>query len=323
MSKNKDTFFSEEDFLNFLDGFFEQREGLVLGRGDDCAIIKAENEMLISSDLFLEGFHFDIKYFPPYAIGYKVLAVNISDILAMGGIPIGFTMCLMINKKVANTTFFRDFFSGMASLCKEYNLYLAGGDISFSNFLGIDITIFGKKGKRCLYRKRANVGDFIFITGDIGLSRAGLYAFKMGIQDRFKIATKSHLMPKISYNESRAVTKNPFVNSLMDVSDGVLKDIVRLVPEGMGANLEIDNSMLHPEVISMAEILGEDPAVFAAKGGEDYVLMGTIKPDGIRELNKDISGFKVIGEVTDDGKFLLNGRKIQGGFDHFRYTETY
>ena len=318
--KNKDKFFSEEDFLKFLDGFFEQREGLILGRGDDCAIIKTENELLISSDLFLEGYHFDMKYFPPYAIGYKALAVNISDILAMGGIPVGFTMSIMINKKIATKIFFKEFFKGISLLCKKYNIYLAGGDISFSKFFGIDITIFGKKGERCLFRKKANPGDLIFITGDIGLSRAGLYAFKKGLQERFKVATMSHLMPKIFYYESRAITKNPFVTSLMDVSDGVLKDIKRLIPKEMGANLEIDGSMLHPEVISMAEILGEDPAVFAAKGGEDYVLMGTIASDGIKRLKDAIPTLKVIGEVIRNEEFMLNRKKIEGGFDHFEYS---
>lgn len=316
MSNN---FLSEEDFLKFLDKYIPNKgKGLILGRGDDCAIINPPQNMLISSDLFLEDVHFDFTYFNPYYIGYKALAVNISDIVAMGGEPIGFNMCLMIDKSRAKREFFRDFFLGVKDLIDEYDLYLAGGDISFSKIFGVDITIWGDAKNRSLLRKKAHPGDLIFITGDIGLSRCGFFALKMGLEREFKCSVMSHLRPYIHVRESKIIIKNPYVTSLMDVSDGLFKDIHRLIPENLGAKLHIYTEHIHKEVLKIAQILKEDPIFFAGKGGEDYVLLGTCNKKGISHLKNNIDTLKIIGEVIDRPEFLINNEPLRGGFDHFQ-----
>ncbi len=312
---NKDVFFTEEEFYEFLDLFFPENRGLILGRGDDCAIIAPPQKLLVSSDIFLEGVHFHMKYFPPFFIGYKSLAVNISDILGMGGVPVGFNLNLMIKREVVTRKFFTPFFKGMSKLCRRFSMCLFGGDISFANKFGVVITIFGK-ADRYIPRKGAKTGDKIFVTGDIGLSRAGLYALEKGIYG-FKESKKVHLMGNISYPESIFIAKNRYVSSLMDVSDGVFKDILRLVPKGCGADLRVAEDVIHPEVKEMANMLGEDAVHFALKGGEDYVLMGTCRGDGIFRLKKEIPHLKVIGEVISEEEFLINGKKIGKGFDHF------
>ncbi len=129
-------------------------------------------------------------------------------------------------------------------------------------------------------------------------------------------------MPKIYYTESRCIVRNLDVTSLMDVSDGVLKDIKRLIPDNSGAYLKIDSTILHAEVVLMAQMVGEDPVIFATKGGEDYVLMGTVRPKGVNSLKKAISGLKIIGEVSEGGEFLVNGIKVKGGFDHFGFCDS-
>ncbi len=318
MSNKLGRFGSEEEFLKFLDAFFPNKgKGVVIGRGDDCSLIKTPGKILISSDIFLEGVHFDKRYFSPYAIGYKSLAVNISDIISMGGRALGFNMCLMLTKRDSCREFFNDFFNGMKELCDKYDIYLAGGDISFAQKFCVDITIWGEPGKRIFQRKRSKVGDKIFITGPIGLSRAGLIALSQGIQGNFPESVEAHLTPYIPVKEAEKIVKNPYVNTLMDVSDGIFKDIYRLIRPGQGAELEIPIKELHNEVIEMAHLLKEDPVIFAGIGGEDYVLMGSCREEGIYSLKEEIPGLLVIGRVTDKGKFLINGQQIKGGFDHF------
>ncbi len=312
-------FVSEEDFLKFLDKYIPNKDkGLILGRGDDCAIICPPKNLLISSDLFLEDIHFDLSYFTPYYLGYKSLAVNISDIAAMGGEPIGFNMSLMINKSKAKRDFFREFFLGIKELMDKYNLYLAGGDLSFSKIFGVDITIWGDAKHKTFFRKRARAGDLIFITGDIGLSRCGLFALKMGLNKDFNVSVMAHLKPDIHVEEARIISKNPYVTSLMDVSDGLFKDIYRLIPENFGAKIELSIDDIHKEVLDIAKILKEDPIYFAGKGGEDYVLLGTCDIKGISYLKENIPNIKIIGEVIDRPEFLINGAPLKGGFDHFQ-----
>ena len=316
-SKNCE-FSSEEDFLKFLDEFFPlKNKGVILGRGDDCALIKPPEKMLISSDIFLEGIHFDKKYFSPYHIGYKALAVNISDIISMGGTPLGFNMNLMLTGEECSRKFFKEFFEGMLSLCKKYNLYLAGGDISWANSFGVDITIWGEVKERYLSRRNSKIGDVIFLSGEIGLSRTGFIALSRGISKEFPEGTKTHLTPYIPVLESKKIIKNPYVNSMMDVSDGVFKDIFRLLKPSHGAKLEISPTDLHPEVVKMAKYLGEDPVIFAGLGGEDYVLMGTCAKEGLDFLRKQIPDIKVIGTVVEENRFSVNEQDITGGFDHF------
>ncbi len=310
---------SEEQILDLIDIFFPLAcNNIIIGRGDDCCVFKGDKHMCISSDLFLEDIHFKLKYFPPYSIGYKSLAVNISDILAVGGIPVGFNLSLILPSKTEETLL-KGILKGMSDLAHRFNLYLTGGDISRGEKLGINITILGKIEKNILRRAQAKIGELIFITGDIGLARAGLVVLEGGLPPgEYKQAIEQHLTPCVSLEIGEKLRNNPYISSLMDVSDGLARDLPRLLPPHLGARLRIEDSILHQEVKKVAEEIGESPIEFALKGGEDYVFMGTIKKEAAPLLLKEIPHAYIIGEVVKKRGIEVNGSHPRlEGFDHF------
>lgn len=313
---------SEDYLLSLIDEYFPREdEHLKLGRGDDCCIQEANGELCISSDLFLEGSHFRRDYFSPEEIGYKALAVNVSDIAGMGGAPLGFNMDLMVPEYL-DEEFFRGFFKGMSQLARQADIPLAGGDISRAPFLGVSITIWGKPGPsgKLIRRAGSNPGELIFIIGDIGRARVGLMNLEAGglaAKDMFPAACIAHLRPKPKTFIGMNLTSAP-VTALMDVSDGLARDIPRLVGSGKGAALEINDSHLTPDVLKFAEISGQDAVTQAVIGGEDYALVGTIAPDDLSSLERLAPGMQVIGTVTDSEGITLNGKEFTAkGFDHF------
>ena len=135
---------SEDDILRCLAKYFpDQQHGVVLGRGDDCAVLQFEHPLTVSSDLFLEDIHFRRTYFEPDDIGYKALAVNLSDISACGAKPVAFTLSLAL-PKTTPMDWFEAFFQGMSTLARQYNVCLVGGDLSQSATIAISITVFGE-----------------------------------------------------------------------------------------------------------------------------------------------------------------------------------
>ncbi len=167
---------SEEQFLELIDTYFPRdHKFLTLGRGDDCAVFTGDKEMCVSSDLFLEDVHFRRDYFTAEDIGYKALAVNVSDIAAMGAHPVAFTMDLMAPSDL-DDEFWNGFFKSMSMLARQNDMVLAGGDLSRADKLGVSITAFGTApgSKRFLTRGNCVPGDILFTVGDLGLARAGL-----------------------------------------------------------------------------------------------------------------------------------------------------
>ncbi len=310
---------SEQEILKIINSYFPTYSKEVIApRGDDCCVFNGHPRMCISSDLFLEDVHFCLSYFPPSSIGYKALAVNISDILAMGGIPLGFNLSLILPPHI-DINFLKQIFQGMSSLAHRFNLYLAGGDISRGEKLGIDITIWGRIEKNILCRGKAQEGDLIFITGDIGLARAGLVVLEKGFCSRgYRRAIEQHLHPDISPETGDILRNNPYISSLMDVSDGIAQDLFRLLPVHLGAEIDISLEILPEEVKEVAQRVGEPAVEFALKGGEDYVFMGTIKKEGKDYLLKDMPKAHIIGEAVEKNEIRVNGSPLKiKGFDHF------
>ncbi|MCJ2163718.1 MULTISPECIES: thiamine-phosphate kinase [unclassified Pseudodesulfovibrio] len=311
---------SEAQFLELIDTYFpREHDFLTLGRGDDCAVLAGGREYCVSSDIFLEDVHFRRDYFSAADIGYKALAVNVSDIAAMGAKPVAFTLDLMVPPGL-DDAFWNDFFKSMSSLAKQNDMVLAGGDLSRSDRLGMSISIYGVAGSTGFLRRgKCAYGDILFTVGDIGLARAGLMALEAaGVKARETLpaAVMAHLRPKPKVMIGTLLNAAG-IKGLMDVSDGLARDLPRFLGPNLGADLHIDVSRLNSNLITFAETVNVDPVEFAVLGGEDYALLGAVSPFEAGKA-ESVPGFMKIGTVTKTPGIILNDKPFTTeGFDHF------
>jgi thiamine-monophosphate kinase len=320
------SFLSEDDFLRFMDRFFPRSNNhLLLGRGDDCAILSCPQEICLSTDIFLEGVHFRRSYFSAADIGYKALAVNLSDIAAMAARPLGFALNLMFPEEIKKD-FLEEMFAAMSDLAGVYSIPLVGGDLSKAPCLGLDITIWGQSSGRFLTRGGCQPGDILFILGEIGLARAGLMALEENNRDHlqpFPESVQAHLRPQIHLQKAWQLGGQKAVRGLMDVSDGLVQDLPRFTGQDLGTNISLQGQDLHPEVISFAQERGLDPLKFALLGGEDYALLGAAAKEEIPALQTILPELRPIGEViSQPGLFIANQPAKLSGFDHFQKEES-
>lgn len=227
---------SEDHILRCIDACFPRSdEHLILGRGDDCALLSATEPLCVSTDLFLEDVHFRRSYFTPYEIGHKALAVNLSDIAAMGASPCGFSMGFMIPNNLTEE-YLTELMQGMADLAAHYNVPLTGGDLARSHQLGFSITVWGKKQPKGTFLQRGTcqTGDVLFTVGSLGLARVGLYFLETqgrSACSMYPQACKKHLTPEPQLTAAAILASYPV--SLMDLSDGLARDIPRLLGQGV------------------------------------------------------------------------------------------
>ena len=327
---------SEIAFLDCIDRHFpNSHPHLLVGRGDDCAVLSCSERMCLSSDLFLEDIHFREQYFSPADIGHKALAVSLSDIAATGATPLGFSLDLMIPEG-RNHIYWDEFFGGMAALANTYNVPLAGGDLSKSPIMGTSVTIWGAPTRTrqgtpvFLSRTGCSEGDIIFVIGTIGLARTGLLALERigrNAVDEYPVATTAHLRPVPQVEAGQILSAYQGV-TLMDLSDGLARDLPRLLaektassadkPSTKGASINLTTDMLHQEQIAYALENQLDPILEAFKGGEDYALLGTCPASIFPEIGVQLPDIVKLGTVTANGKVLLNGQATaEHGFDHF------
>ena len=359
------TYLSEDLILQTLSEYFpEQHNSLLLGRGDDCSVLAIQNNLCISTDLFVEDVHFRTSYFNPQEIGHKALAVNISDIAAMGARPVAFSLGLAIPPHI-DIVWLKDFFSGMAKLANAYKIVLSGGDISRSEKIFISISIWGETTKNrqlpqdyflesslnyhsplstktleqekdinytnYLTRGGAMPGDMIFLIGEIGLARVGLAKLEKYGREALKKwpnACLAHLLPSPQVDAGLILARsclNARQAVLMDVSDGLARDLPRLLGidknNSLGAEINLTESMLHEEVVKSAKLNNKSAIKEAWLGGEDYALVGAITPKLMSILKAAIPSLYYIGSITNTGYIELNGKRStneERGFDHFQ-----
>ncbi|WP_319544109.1 thiamine-phosphate kinase [uncultured Pseudodesulfovibrio sp.] len=311
---------SEAQFLELIDTHFKgNHEYVALGRGDDCAVLTGGKDYCVSSDLFLEDVHFRREYFSAADIGYKALAVNISDVAAMGAKPVAFTMDLMIPSNL-DDEFWNDFFKSMGMLARQNDIILAGGDLSRADKLGVSISIFGVAGSTgFLKRQSCAYGDILFTIGDIGLARAGLMALEASgekAREALPAAVLAHLRPKPKVMIGTLLNAAG-VKGLMDISDGLARDLPRFLGPELGADLTIEANNLNANVTKFAQTIDVDPVEFAILGGEDYALLGAVSPFEAGKA-ESVPGFTRIGTVTKTLGLTVNGKPFTTpGFDHF------
>jgi thiamine-monophosphate kinase len=252
-----------------------------IGIGDDAAAIVPGNGMqsLISTDMLVEGVHFDLNYTELGQLGRKALAVNLSDIAAMGGIPRHILLGLAIPKgmQVEKMDAFMD---GLFSMASEFDVSLIGGDTcaSPSGFV-ISLTIIGEQlPEKVIPRSGASPGDKLLVTGELGYSALGLHLLQQG--ERSGKGVMRHLDPMPRVREGVALAETGVVTAMIDVSDGLLADLEHILSNsGVGALVELDAIPLSAKFKEIAGALSLDPYELALTGGEDYELLFTVAPD--------------------------------------------
>ncbi len=327
---------SEDSILEIVHRYFPNTSRhVLLGRGDDCAVLSLEDmqgkNLVVTTDIFTENVHFRSNYFSPEAVGYKSMAVNISDIYAMGGQVESAQMALSLPAYV-DMPYLDALFSSLAKLSQEHNFTLSGGDLAKADMLSISITLIGSVHKEVkLYRNQAKENDIIFLVGEIGLSRLALHILEgqtvqkgQDIND-YPCALRQHLFPQM-YKEASAQIAS-FAKkhkeerfSLMDVSDGLAQDLPRLISD-YAYDLAMGEEDLHKEVQDFCKKEGytkEETFKFAIKGGEDYALVGTCPQKLWQDFMIACPSAREIGKVTNNKQALLNGGILNiHGFDHF------
>jgi thiamine-monophosphate kinase len=327
---------NEDDILADLARHFpDSHASLLLGRGDDAAVVASDTPLCVSSDLFLEDVHFRRDYFHPAEIGHKALAVNISDMAACGARPLGFSLCLGLPPDVGSG-WLDDFFSGMAALARRHDCVLSGGDLSACARLCIAVTIWGAGANRGvpLLRGGCKPGDALFVVGQPGLARVGLRVLETsgrGAATLWPDSCAAHLKPLPLVEEAVRIACLPGVvrpPSLMDVSDGIARDLPRLLQgreatRSLGAALCVGENDLHEETRCFAVEQGLDPVGEYLLGGEDYALLGACAREDLAALRKAVPRLRPLGVVTDKAEITINGIPFTAaGFDHFAPGEV-
>jgi len=289
---------------------------IIKGIGDDAAVIKASGKLLaITTDTLVEGDHFSFKWFTPKQVGKKAIEINASDIGAMGAVPKYVLVSLVLPADIDVETV-DEIYNGMWEAGKKYNTKIIGGNMTHGKELVIDIDMIGEAKKENLkFRSNAKPGDFIFVSGDLGASTAGLKLFLKNVKGHDYVK-KKHLEPEAKFYKVRKFLK--YINAMIDVSDGLASDITRICEQSnVGAVIFKDNVPIKDETRRAAKDVGKDAVDYALYGGEDFELIYTVSE---KKLNK-VKGF-LVGEITkkkgvrlySDGKERLISKH---GYDHF------
>ncbi len=305
---------------------------LIQGMGDDVAVFETGGKALLATtDILIEDVHFERAWIDPYHLGKKALAVNLSDIAAMGGTPRYFLLSLGLPKNLS-LAFISRFYKGLREMARPFGVDLIGGDTSLSSKIIVNICLLGEGEKRSLiYRKGARVGDDLYVTGTLGGSALGLKILqrkRTGARPRGLI--EKHLSPRPRVEVGQAIGKKKLATAMIDVSDGLLIDVSHLLEEsGKGARIWEDRLPLSRLYRKYVSSYAGDPYLFALSGGEDYELLFTAPP-GLRERIAGLGRiWKVpvtrIGEITSSQSgfriIRKNGTEYfpsKTGFDHFR-----
>ncbi len=284
--------------------------------GDDSAVIKYNSNkyFLITTDALCENNHFSRKYFYPEEIGAKAMAVNISDICAMGGIPKHCLVTIGFHKR-EKQEFINRIYSSLISYSNNYGVDLIGGDTVSSNSLFISVVLIGVVDKKnILYRNGAKPGDIIYVTGLLGDSGAGLDVLLKKGRKNLKsfeyFPVRKHLVPTPKYMEARILSDSKLVNSCIDISDGLVNDLINITNESVcGAEIYADMIPFSSSVTNVAKEFKKDPLDYALYGGEDYELLFTVSPKNNKRFIDYIkkAGLNVfeIGKITRKKELIL------------------
>lgn len=314
--------------------FSELLPNQTVGIGDDCAIIpNGDEDWLISTDLLMEDVHFLRNDISPENLGHKSLAVNLSDIAAMGGTPIGSFLSIAIPKEV-EVEYLDAFMKGYFDLSKKYNTPLLGGDTTKSlKHLAINVCVIGKCAKgMAKQRNMAHHGDTICVTGPLGDSAGGLQLIlnKQKPDSNHFYLIKKHYQPEPRIAEGQFLALQPGVHAMIDISDGIASDLVHILnASGKAASIHLDRLPVSEVLANAGAKQRWNAMELAVSGGEDYELLCTISPENFESVSeafktrfgKPLIPIGTIGEGEPSIAWYSNGKEVKmkkSGFNHFQ-----
>ncbi len=304
---------------------------VLVGIGDDVAVLEGPSEMLLlaTCDIQIEGVHFRLDFTTPYLLGRKALAINLSDIASMGGIP-EFALVSLALPSRTEVEFLDELYRGLHDEAEEANVAIVGGNMAgLPERIAVDVFLLGKVERdKVLLRRGARPGDLVMVTGTLGDSAAGLALLLEGIRQRqFSPLYDAHLRPRPRLREGRILALGGLATAAIDVSDGLAQDLTHICDEsGVGVRVYSDSIPISPPVHEAASLLGADPLRWALAGGEDYQLLFTSSPAGADEVAKALAPTQVtvVGEVTEAryGRVIVGSdgterELLPKGWDHF------
>jgi thiamine-monophosphate kinase len=314
----------------------DSASGVTIGIGDDCAVLepRAGAALLATTDLLLEDVHFRRRWAEPADIGWKALAVNLSDIASMGGRP---RWALVALACPAGTPVedIEAFYEGALALARRHDVAVVGGDTSVSpaGWL-VNVTLLGDVIGAPRLRSDARPGDVVAVTGSLGRSAAGLAVLERGTAPGGVAAadlaevSAAHLRPEPRVAAGAWLGGAPGVRAMMDISDGIGLDLPRLVgASGVGARVDVDWLPIDAPTRAVAAALGAEATTWATGGGEDYELLLTCEAGAFEILQRGLAAttgarLTPIGEITAAAsavRWLAGGREVAvaRGFEHF------
>jgi thiamine-monophosphate kinase len=312
-------------------------ERILIGIGDDAAIIRSSPEYstILTTDALTENVHFDLHYVPLESLGWKSLAVNLSDVAAMGGRPV----CCLVTIGIPDRWSVEDvlkLYQGIAKGAELYRCPVVGGDtVRTSAESFISITVMGEvRSGREMRRSGALPGDFLCVTGELGGAKAGWEVLKAGNEStgEYPSSISRFLEPKPRLEEGVMLARELDPTSMIDISDGLASEIRHLCRESGCGCLVFEGDIPIAEESRLWSLKkGYSPVQFAMESGEEYELLFTVNPDRLERHSKDTHSsdavrFSVIGEMKplNEGIRTQRGSEIHPmtfmGWDHYRRT---
>ncbi len=292
----------------------------IKGVGDDAAVLNYKDKhIIVTTDLLIEGIHFDLIYTPLKHLGYKSVVVNISDVYAMNAYPKQITVSIAVSQKLSLAAI-DELYSGIYLACEKYNVDLIGGDTSSSiTGLTISITAIGEACKKdIVYRNTAKKNDLLCVSGDLGAAYVGLQllerekeVFKTNPEMQPDFAGHDYILERQLKPEARKDIIQLFKElkikptSMIDISDGLSSEILHICKDSkVGCKLFEDKIPVAQTTITMAEEFNLQPTICALNGGEDYELLFTISLKDFAQIKSSFieNNISIIGHITDESQ---------------------
>lgn len=318
MGQVKRSKMNEFDFIKYLERKVPKSNRISLGIGDDAAVVRLTpgKELVVSTDAIVEGVDFILKDLSPEKIGRKALAINLSDLAAMGAKPVAFVITVG-KPKILSTTWLQRFYNGLLKLAEEYNVPCAGGDFSHSEKFFANVTIFGEcLSQHAVKRSGASAGDWIAVTGALGGSLLKHhYDFTPRVREGIFLSEKSK------------------PTSMIDISDGLVQDLTHILKASkVGAVLDLEKIPVSRDARKMNQGNEKKALASALSDGEDFELLFTVPPrqammlEGIWKKKFPAVPLNWIGRIEKrpsniswrrDGRAIAAPKLSQKGFSHF------